>query len=289
MAQVRIGDVTLDLPIEEGTEGYAAINIAALLKQTGMTTLDYGFANTAVTRSAITYIDGDAGIVRYRGYPLEQLADQATFLETAYLLIHGELPTAQQEERWVREIKRQTHLHEDLRRFFEAFPRDAHPMAVLSSAVAALGTFYMDSYDPYDAQSVELATIRLMAKLPTIAAFAFKRSIGEPFIYPTSRLDYIENLLAMMFSRPNEDFDIDPAVSDVLRRLLILHADHEQNCSTSTVRMVGSAHANLYVSIAAGVSALWGPLHGGANQEVIEMLQTIEADGGNVAKYIARA
>ena len=288
-AQIRIGDITLDLPIEEGTEGGPAINITPLLKLTGATTLDYGFANTAVTRSAITWIDGDAGIVRYRGYPLEQLADSATFLETAYLLIHGDLPTPSQEEAWVRQIKHQTSLHEDLKRFFEAFPRDAHPMAVLSSAVAALGTFYMDSYDPYDPVSIELATVRLIAKMPTIAAYAFKRSIGEAFVYPTSRVDYIENLLNMMFSQPGEDYVPDPDVADVLRKLLILHADHEQNCSTSTVRMVGSAHANLYVSVAAGISALWGPLHGGANQEVIEMLQQIDADGGNVDKAIARA
>jgi citrate synthase len=252
-AQIRIGDITLDLPIEEGTEGGPAINITPLLKLTGATTLDYGFANTAVTRSAITWIDGDAGIVRYRGYPLEQLADSATFLETAYMLIHGDLPTPSQEEAWVREIKRQTHLHEDLKRFFEAFPRDAHPMAVLSSAVAALGTFYQDSYDPYDPVSIELSTVRLIAKLPTIAAYAFKRSIGEAFVYPTSRVDYIENFLNMMFSQPGEDYGPDPDVADVLRKLLILHADHEQNCSTSTVRMVGSAHANLYVSVAAGI------------------------------------
>jgi citrate synthase len=288
-AQLRIGDITLELPIEEGTEGGPVINIAPLLKLTGATTLDYGFANTAVTRSAITWIDGEAGIVRYRGYPLEQLADRATFLETAYLLIHGELPTPAQEEAWVREIKRQSHLHEDLKRFFEAFPRDAHPMAVLSSAVAALGTFYQDSYDPYDPANVELSTVRLIAKLPTIAAYAYKRSVGEAFVYPTSRVDYIENFLNMMFSQPGEDYVPDPDVADVLRKLFILHADHEQNCSTSTVRMVGSAHANLYVSIAAGISALWGPLHGGANQEVIEMLEEIDADGGHVEKYIARA
>ncbi len=288
-AELRVGDRSWQFPIECGSEGERAINIGPLLKQTGATTMDYGFANTAVTRSAITFIDGEAGIVRYRGYPIEQLARDATFLEVAFLLVYGELPTEADCESWSERIRRHTLLHEDLRRFFDAFPRDAHPMAILSSAVAALGTFYQDSEDPYDPEDVEISTVRLIAKLPTIAAFAYKRSVGQSPVYPNNSLDYVENFLRMMFAVPAEPYVVDPDVADVLRKLFILHADHEQNCSTSTVRMVGSSHANMYVSVAAGISALWGPLHGGANQEVVEMLEQIAGDGGNVQKYIDRA
>ncbi len=288
-AQLTVDGKTLTLPVEEGSEGERGIQIGNLLRDAGVTTLDYGFANTAVTRSAITFIDGDAGIVRYRGYPIEQLCAHSNFLEVAYLLIYGELPTGDQCTTWTRELKRHTLLHEDLRRFFDAFPRDAHPMAVLASAVAALGTFYQDTDDPYDPDDVEISTVRLIAKVPTIIAFAYKRSVGQSPVYPNNRLEYVENFLRMMFAVPAEDYEVDPDVADVLRQLLILHADHEQNCSTSTVRMVGSARANLYASVSAGVSALWGPLHGGANQEVVEMLEQIAADGGNVERAIARA
>ena len=288
-ARFAVDGKELLLRVEEGTEHERGVHIGNLLRDAGVTTLDYGFANTAVTRSAITFIDGDAGIVRYRGYPIEQLCEHSNFLEVAYLLIHGELPTGDQCGTWTQELKRHTLLHEDLRRFFEAFPRDAHPMAVLASAVAALGTFYQDTDDPYDPDDVEISTIRLLAKVPTIVAFAYKRAIGQSPVYPNNRLEYVENFLRMMFAVPAEEYDVDPDVADVLRQLLILHADHEQNCSTSTVRMVGSARANLYASVSAGVSALWGPLHGGANQEVVEMLEQIDADGGDVRKAIARA
>jgi citrate synthase len=288
-ARVTVGGTVVDFPMETGSEGETAFNISSLLKATGATTLDYGFANTAVTRSAITFIDGDAGIVRYRGFPLEQLAEQSTFLETAYLLIYGALPSPAQCAEWTKLIKHHTLLHEDLRRFFEAFPRDAHPMAVLSSVVSALGTFYQDSEDPYDPDDVEISTVRLIAKLPTIVAMAYKRRVGQSPVYPNNALEYVENFLRMMFAVPAEPYVVDPDVTDVLRRLLILHADHEQNCSTSTVRLVGSSHANLYVSVASGIAALWGPLHGGANQEVVEMLEGIAADGGNVQKAIDRA
>ncbi len=288
-ATLTVDGAALQLQIEEGTEGERGVEIGSLLRDAHVTTLDYGFANTAVARSAITFIDGDAGIVRYRGYPIEQLCEGSNFLEVAYLLIYGELPTADQCAAWTRELKRHTLLHEDLRRFFDAFPRDAHPMAVLASAVAALGTFYQDTEDPYDPDDVEISTIRLLAKVPTILAFSYKRSVGQSPVYPNNRLEYVENFLRMMFAVPAEDYEVDPDVADVLRQLLILHADHEQNCSTSTVRMVGSSRANLYASVSAGVSALWGPLHGGANQEVVEMLEQIAADGGNVRKYIDRA
>jgi len=288
-AELRIGEVASELPIETGTEGESAVDISALLKGSGVTTLDYGYANTASTRSAITYLDGDRGILRYRGYPIEQLAERSTFLEVAYLLIYGELPTSAQLETWVDSIRRHTLLHEDLKRFFNAFPRDAHPMAILASAVAALSAFYQGSEDPENAEHVEISTIRLIGKLPTIAAFGYKRSVGQPYVYPENALDYEANFLRMMFAVPAEPYVVDPDVAAALRTLLILHADHEQNCSTSTVRLVGSSKANLYVSIAAGIAALWGPLHGGANQEVLEMLEEIAADGGDVNRAVARA
>jgi len=289
VARLLVGDKIFDLPIEQATDGQPAVNIASLLKDAGLTTLDYGYANTASTRSAITYLDGDNGILRYRGYPIEQLAERSTFLETAYLLVYGELPTERQLAAWNGLIKRHALLHEEFKRFFEGFPMDAHPMGILASAVSALSTFYQGPDDPHDPQSVEASTVRLIAKLPTIAAFAHKKSIGEPFVYPVSALDYEANFLRMMFAVPTEPYTVDPDVARALRILLILHADHEQNCSASTVRMVGSSHANLYVSISAGIAALWGPLHGGANQEVLEMLEAIAADGGNVGKYVDRA
>jgi len=288
-AELHIADTVLQLPVKPATVGQAAVDVGSLLKDGHVTTLDYGFANTAATRSAITYLDGDAGILRYRGYPIEQLAEQSTFLEVAYLLIYGNLPNEQQLADWTTSIKRHTLLHEEFRRFFDGFPMDAHPMGILASAVAALSTFYQGSENPLDPDDVEITTIRLIAKMPTIAAYAYKKSIGQPFVYPDNSLDYESNFLRMMFAVPAEPYAGDPEVAAALRVLLILHADHEQNCSTSTVRLVGSSHANLYASISAGISALWGPLHGGANQEVLEMLRQIKADGGDVSKAVARA
>ena len=289
VARLRVGEKELVLPIEPATEGQPAVNIAPLLKDAGLVTLDYGYANTAPTRSAITYLDGDMGILRYRGYPIEELAEGTSFLEVAYLLINGELPNAEQLEGWVNEIRHHTLIREEFRRFFDAFPMDAHPMAMLGSAVSALSTFYQDGGDPLDEADVELSTIRLLAKLPTIAAAAYKKSIGQTSMYPDNSLDYEANFLKMMFAVPSEQYVGDPEAINALRVLLILHADHEQNCSTSTVRMVGSSHANLYVSISAGIAALWGPLHGGANQEVLEMLESIARDGGDVGRAVQRA
>jgi citrate synthase len=288
-AELRIGETVLSLPIEKAAEGQDAINIASLLKDAHLTTLDYGFGNTAATRSAITFLDGDAGILRYRGYPIEQLAEQSTFLETAYLLIYGELPTPEQLADWQDRIRKHTLLHEEFKRFFDGFPMDAHPMGILASAVAALSTFYQASADPRDADDVEISTVRLIAKMPTIAAFAHKKSVGQAFIYPDNSLDYEANFLRMMFATVAEPYTATPEAEHALRTLLILHADHEQNCSTSTVRLVGSSLANLYASISAGIAALWGPLHGGANQEVLEMLNAIVADGGDVARYVDKA
>jgi citrate synthase len=290
-AVLRFRDTEVELPIVRGTEDELALDISKLRAQTGLITLDYGFMNTGSTESAITYIDGDAGILRYRGYPIEQLADQEhpSFLETSYLLINGELPTTAQLDDFRFGIRKHTLLHEDAKRFFDGFPKDAHPMAILSSVVSALSTFYQDSLDPEDHDQVQLSIIRLMAKLPTIAAYSYKKSIGQPFLYPDNSLDLIENFLRMMFAVPSEPYQASPTVVHVLKQLLILHADHEQNCSTSTVRLVGSSEANLFASIAAGINALWGPLHGGANQAVIEMLQHIRDDGGNVQKYVDRA
>jgi len=289
VARLQIGDRELVLPIEPATDGQSAINIAPLLKDAGLVTLDYGYANTAPTRSAITYLDGDNGILRYRGYPIEELAESTTFLEVAYLLIHGELPNVAQLDAWVNEIRHHTLIREEFRHFFDAFPMDAHPMAMLGSAISALSTFYQDGGDPLDEADVQLSTVRLLAKLPTIAAAAYKKSIGQASVYPDNALDYEANFLKMMFAVPSEPYVDDPVAVNALRVLLILHGDHEQNCSTSTVRMVGSSHANLYASISAGVAALWGPLHGGANQEVLEMLEAIARDGGDVGKAVKRA
>ena len=285
---LRTGDKELQLPLVESTQGNDAYDISKLMKETGNVTLDPGFVNTAACRSAITYIDGDAGILRYRGYPIEQLADGSSFLETSYLLIYGELPTPAQLADFDARIRRHTLLHEDLRSFFNGFPRDAHPMPVLSSAVSALSTFYQDSLDPFDEEQVEISTVRLMAKLPTLAAYAYKKSIGQPFLYPDNNLSLTENFLRMTFGFPAEPYDIDPVMVKALDLLLILHADHEQNCSTSTVRMVGSSHANLFASVSAGINALFGPLHGGANQAVLEMLEQIKADGGDVDEFVRK-
>ncbi len=279
-----------DLPLKEvaATVGSAAYDIAPLLKETGHITLDHGFMNTASCESSITYIDGDQGILRYRGYPIEQLAEGSTFLETSYLLIYGELPTPTQLSKFQDDINQHTMVHEDLRRFFDGFPRDAHPMPVLSSAVSALSTFYQDSLDPFDERHVEISTIRLMAKVPTLAAYAHKKTVGQPYMYPDNSLGYVGNFLSMTFGVPAEKYIVNEAVEKALDMLFILHADHEQNCSTSTVRMVGSSHANMFASISAGINALFGPLHGGANQAVLEMLKDIHASGEGVDRFIER-
>ena len=274
------------LPVVPSTVGESGLDISALLRETDHVTLDHGFVNTASCSSSITFIDGEAGILRYRGYPIEQLAEESNFLETSYLLIYGELPTAVQLSEFSDSITKHTMLHEDLRRFFDGFPRDAHPMAVLSSAVSALSTFYQDSLDPFDAEQVHISTIRLMAKVPTIAAYAYKKSVGQPFLYPDNSYSFEDNFLRMTFGVPAEQYEANPIISRALDQLLILHADHEQNCSTSTVRLVGSSHANLFASVSAGVNALFGPLHGGANQAVLEMLENIHASGGGVNRFI---
>ncbi|HTL23491.1 MAG TPA: citrate synthase [Mycobacteriales bacterium] len=278
----------IELPTVGGSEAPHGLDISKLLASTGQVTIDPGFVNTASCQSAITYIDGDAGILRYRGYPIEQLAEHATFLEVAWLLIYGELPSESELAGFKLKIRKHTMLHEDFRDFFQGFPTDAHPMAVLSSAVSALSTFYQDSLDPFDPDHVEQSTIRLLAKMPTIAAYAHKKSIGQPFLYPDNNLGYVDNFLRMTFGVPAEEYVVNPVESKALNLLFLLHADHEQNCSTSTVRMVGSSNANLFVSISAGVAALFGPLHGGANQAVLEMLEGIQADGGDVARFVQR-
>jgi citrate synthase len=281
----------IELPVVRGTEDEVGVDIAKLRAQTGLITLDYGFVNTGATESAITYIDGDAGILRYRGYDIEALAEQEhpSYLETAWLLIYGELPTQAEREWLSHQIRMHTMLHEDVKRFYDGFPKDAHPMATLSAVVSAMSTFYQQSEDPHDPEQVQLSIIRLMAKLPTIAAYSYKKSIGQPFLYPDNSLDLIENFLRMMFAVPTGPYDVSPTVVHALKQLLILHADHEQNCSTSTVRLVGSSDANLYASIAAGINALWGPLHGGANQAAIEMLEAIRDTGGDVRRAVERA
>ncbi|MDR2280038.1 citrate synthase [Gordonia sp. PDNC005] len=276
----------IDLPILKASEGSDSVALGSFLSQTGMTTFDGGFVNTASTKSAITYIDGDAGILRYRGYPIDQLAGKSTFIEVSYLLIYGELPTQAQLDEFTNKIQRHTLLHEDLKRFFDGFPRNAHPMPVVSSAVNALSAYYQDSLDPKDPEQVELATIRLLAKLPTIAAYAYKKSQGQPFLYPDNSLSLVENFLRMTFGFPAEPYEVNPDVAKALDMLFILHADHEQNCSTSTVRLVGSSQANLFTSISGGINALWGPLHGGANQAVLEMLDEIRASGGDTKAFM---
>ncbi|RIK79775.1 MAG: citrate (Si)-synthase [Planctomycetota bacterium] len=278
-----------ELPIVEGTEHERALDISKLLASTDLITLDEGYVNTGSTKSGITFLDGDKGVLRYRGYPIEQLAEKCDFVEVAYLLIYGELPTRAQFEQFSTTLRRHTLLHEDMRLFYNGFPRDAHPMAILSSVVGAMSTFYQDSLDPHDHQQVDISIVRLLAKLPTIAAFAYKKSIGQAYIYPQNDLSYCENFLRMMFAVPSEPYLVDPVFADALNLLLIVHADHEQNCSTSTVRMVGSSLANLFASISAGISALWGPLHGGANEACVQMLEQIRRDGSNVKKYVDMA
>lgn len=285
-ATLRDGDAQLELPVVVGTEDERAIDISKLRAQSGLITLDEGFVNTGSTTSAITYLNGEKGILRYRGYPIEVIAERCDFIETSHLLIYGELPTAEELDKFRTSLKRHTMIHEEMRSFYSGFPRDAHPMAICSSVVGALSTFYQDSLNPRDARQVEISVHRLLAKLPTIAAYAFKKSIGQPFIYPDNGLSYCENFLRMMFAVPSEEYELEPDFVEALNLLLVVHADHEQNCSTSTVRMVGSSDANLFASISAGICALWGPLHGGANQACVEMLEEILADGGNVGKYV---
>jgi citrate synthase len=276
----------IKLPLVCGTEGERAIDIAALRAQTGLITLDPGYGNTGACQSAVTFINGEEGILRYRGYAIDELAEKSTFLETAYLLIHGELPSKKECDSFSQEVTYHTLLHEDFKRFFDALPKDAHPMPVMAAAVGALATFYQEG----DGEADDLVTAaRLLGKMPTLAAYAYKHSIGQPAIYPRNDLDYATNFLNMMFATPCEAYEADPVVAKALDLLLILHADHEQNCSTSTVRLVGSSRANLFASIAAGISASWGPLHGGANQRVIEMLEQIAAEGGNPDEFVARA
>jgi len=289
MAKLQFGDQTIELPIIVGSEGEQAVDITQLRSNTGLITLDPGYANTGSTKSAITFIDGDKGILRYRGIPIEELADKSNFLEVTYLLVEGKLPTTQELSDFKDSIQRHTMLHEDMKRFYGAFPKDAHPMAACSAAVGALSTFYPDSLDPRDPRQVEVSIHRLIAKLPTLAAYAYKHSIGQPFMYPRNNLSYVGNFLHMMFGNPCEDYEPDPVIEKALDLLLILHADHEQNCSTSCVRLVGSSMVNLFGAIAAGINALWGPLHGGANQAVIEMLASIRDEGMTGREFVERA
>ncbi len=285
-ATITFDGKTISLPLVQGSEAEIGMDIQKLRAETGLITLDPGYGNTGSCRSAITFIDGEKGILRYRGYPIEELAKKSTFLEVAWLLIHGELPTRSQLNGFAGEITRHTMLHENFVRFFEALPSDAHPMPVCAAAVGALATFYQQ---PETEQNLHDTVIRLIAKMPTIAAYSYKHSIGQPFMYPVNQLDYASNFLHMMFATPCEAYEVDSVLARALDLLLILHADHEQNCSTSTVRMVGSSRANLFASIAAGISALWGPLHGGANQQVIEMLESIARDEGSAEKFLTRA
>jgi citrate synthase len=277
-----------EFPIVRGTDGHDSIDISTLMKQTGFTTLDQGFVNTASTRSEITYIDGDAGILRYRGYAIEDVAKNSTYLEVAWLLIYGELPTRDQLANFDDRIRRHTLLHEDLRRFFDALPHNAHPMSVLSSAVSALSMFYQDSLNVHDPAQVEISTIRLLAKLPVIAAYAHKKALGQAFLYPDNSLSFVDNFLKLNFGTMAESYEVNPVLSKALDRLLILHEDHEQNASTSTVRLVGSTQANLFASISAGINALYGPLHGGANEAVLNMLGDIQRSGEGVQRFIER-
>jgi citrate synthase len=287
--KIVIDGQEFEFPVIEGSENEKAIDISSLRAKTGYITIDEGFKNTGSTTSDITFLDGEEGILRYRGYSIEDLADKADFLEVAYLLIYGELPTAAQYDVFVSKITKHTMVNEDMRKIFDGFPVNAHPMGIMSALASAMSGFYPDSFDDKKPDNTELHIIRLLAKFPTLATWCYKKSQGHPINYPKNELDYCSNFLHMMFALPVENYKVDPKVSSALNKLLILHADHEQNCSTSTVRLVGSSKANIYSSISAGISALWGPLHGGANQEVIEMLEEIRNNGGDVQKYIDKA
>ena len=279
---------SFEFPVLPATQGASAIDLSTLNKQTGLNTLDYGFVNTSATRSAITYIDGNEGILRYRGYPIEEVAKNSTYLEVAWLLIYGEIPTADQLAEFDDKIRHHTLLHEDLKRFFSALPHTAHPMSVLSSAVSALSTYYEDSSDPHNTEHIEITTLRLLAKLPVIAAYAHKKSIGHAFLYPDNSLSFVDNFLKLNFGVNSEPYEVNPVLSKALDRLLILHEDHEQNASTSTVRLVGSTGASLYASVSAGINALYGPLHGGANEAVLDMLARIRDSGEGVQRFVER-
>ncbi len=289
--QLSVGgqDQTIELPVIEGTEKELALDIAQLRAKTGYVSIDPAFMNTASTSSAVTFLDGEQGILRYRGYPIEQLGAQSSFIEVAYLLIYGNLPTKAELEKFTTTLTRHSMIHEDMKRFFDGYPSTAHPMAILSSMVCSLSSYYPDALDVRNKDVADITIARLLAKVPTIAAYSYKKSIGQPFVYPQNHLDYCSNFVNMMFSVPAEPYAVDPDIREAMNLLLILHADHEQNCSTSTVRLVGSSQANLFASIAAGILALWGPLHGGANQEVVEMLESIHKDGGDVNKFVALA
>ena len=288
-AELRVGGQTLELNVIEGSEGEKGIDITKLRAQTGYITLDPGYANSGSCQSEITFIDGEEGILRYRGIPIEELAGRSSFLEVTYLMVYGVLPTQVELDEFEATIGRHTMLHEDLKQMYSALPKDAHPMAACSTMVGALSTFYPDSLDPREPQQVQVSAHRLIAKLPTLAAYAYKHSVGQPFLYPLNELDYVGNFLRMMFGNPCEDFEVDPVVRNALDLLFILHADHEQNCSTSTTRLVGSSMVNLFGTISAAINALWGPLHGGANQAVIEMLESIHEEGVSARNYLERA
>jgi len=285
-AEIKIGGQTLEVPVIVGTENEKGIDIATLRAKTGVVTLDPAFVNTAATKSAITFLDGEQGILRYRGIPIEQLAERSNFVETAHLLIHGNLPTEAELNKFRGLLTRHSLIHEDLKHVFDGFPSSAHPMAVLSSMMCTLSTYYPEELDPTNTEQLDIMIARLISKVRTIAAYAYKKSIGQPMVYPRNDLRYAGNFLNMMFSVPSEPYEVDPEVEKAMNLLFILHADHEQNCSTSTVRLVGSSRANIFASMAAGILALWGPLHGGANQEVVEMLEQIRKDGGGVQKFI---
>jgi citrate synthase len=285
---LNLGDRMAEFPVHKASDGRDVVDLSTFTKQTGYNTFDPGFVNTAATRSAITYIDGDEGILRYRGYAIEDVAANSTFLEVAWLLIYGELPTPSELEEFSEKVRHHTLLHEDLKHFFSALPHTAHPMSVLSSAVSALSTYYEDDLDPRDPEKVELNTIRLLAKLPVIAAYAHKKALGQAFLYPDNSLDFVENFLKLNFGNMAEQYEVNPVLVKALDRLLILHEDHEQNASTSTVRLVGSTEANMFASISAGINALYGPLHGGANEAVLTMLAQIRESGESVGKFVER-
>ncbi len=285
-ATITYDGTSIELPVVPSHEGSSGLDISGLTAATGLVTLDNGYKNTAATISGITFVDGERGILRYRGYPIEQLAEHSSFLEIAYLLIYGQLPTAAGLGNFTDEITHHTLIHEEMRRFFDSFPYDAHPMAVLSAATVGLSTFYKDAHEIFDKAAVQLTIRRLIAKAPTIASWAYKKSIGQPYVYPTNDLEYVPNFVHMMFAVPAEPYEVHPEIRRALEQLLIMHADHEQNCSAATVRLVGSSHASLYSTISAGMDALWGPLHGGANEQVIKVLEQITADGGNVQKWV---
>ncbi|MGA4669954.1 citrate synthase [Propionibacteriaceae bacterium Y1923] len=287
-ATLQLGDATVQMPIIPATAGQHGFDASKVLAKTGHVALDVGFVNTASCASSITFIDGDAGILRYRGYPIEQLAEKSTFIEVAYLLIYGELPTAEQLETFQGKVSRRMMLDERLKEVYRAFPRGTHPMMVLAAGVIGLGAYNRSTLDPHDPEHIEESTLRLLGSMPTLAAYAYKSSVGEPYLYPKTQLSYVENYLRLSFGTPQEEYELDPAVVRAFETLFILHADHEQNCSTSTVRMVGSSDANIYASISSGVNALSGPLHGGANQAVLEMLAQMRTEGIDTKTFVSQ-